>query len=82
MHAARPTAAARNVITDYSWLTNRRAGSRPINPARFSPMPRQGDSGGGWTASVCVRVRVRACVWGGGSGEMVETEGTLIKDED
>lgn len=37
-------ADALNVITDYSWLTNRRAGSGPINPARFSPMPLQGDS--------------------------------------
>lgn len=39
-------ADALNVVTDYSWLTNRRAGSAPINPARFSPMPLQGDSGG------------------------------------
>lgn len=38
-------ADAPNVIADYSWLTNRRAGSGPINPARFSPMPCQGDSG-------------------------------------
>lgn len=37
-------ADALNVVTDYSWLTNRRAGSAPINPARFSPMPLQGDS--------------------------------------
>lgn len=39
-------ADALNVVTDYSWLTNRRAGSAPINPARFSPMPLQGDAGG------------------------------------
>lgn len=39
-------ADALNVVTDYSWLTNRRAGSTPINRARFSPMPFQGDSGG------------------------------------
>lgn len=38
-------ADALNVVTDYSWLTNRRAGSGPINPARFTPMPLQGDSG-------------------------------------
>lgn len=43
-------ADALNVVTDYSWLTNRRAGSGPINPARFSPMPLQGDSGGASTA--------------------------------
>lgn len=34
------------VVTDYSWLTNSRAGSAPINPAGFSPMPLQGDRGG------------------------------------
>lgn len=39
-------ADALNVITDYSWLTNRQAGSAPINPAMFSPMPLQGDPGG------------------------------------
>lgn len=38
-------ADALNVVTDYSWLTNRRAGSAPINLARFSPMPLQGDWG-------------------------------------
>lgn len=42
-------ADALNVITDYSWLTNKQAGSGPINPARFSPMPLQGDSGGAST---------------------------------
>lgn len=36
-------ADALNVVTDYSWLTNRRAGSAPINPTSFSPMPLQGD---------------------------------------
>ena len=41
---------ALNVITDYSWLTNRRAGSAPINPVRFSPIPHQGDLGGVATA--------------------------------
>lgn len=50
MRAARPTADALNVVTDYSWLTNRRAGSRPINPSRFSPMPLQGDSSGALAA--------------------------------
>lgn len=40
-------AHAQNVVTDYSWLTNRRAGSAPINPAGLSPMPLQGDSGEG-----------------------------------
>lgn len=43
-------ADALNVVTDYSWLTNRRAGSAPINPARFSPMPLQGELGGVSTA--------------------------------
>lgn len=43
-------ADALNVVTDYSWLTNRQAGSAPINPARLSPMPLQGDSGGNLTA--------------------------------
>lgn len=43
-------ADALNVVTDYSWLTNRRAGgSGPINPARFTPMPPQGDPGGALT---------------------------------
>lgn len=41
---------ALNVIKDYSWLTNRQAGSAPINPARFSPIPFQGDLGGVATA--------------------------------
>lgn len=44
------SADALNVVTDYSWLTNRQAGSAPINPARLSPMPLQGDSGGNLTA--------------------------------
>lgn len=38
-------ADAPNVVTDYSWLTNRQAGRAPINRAGFSPMPRQGDQG-------------------------------------
>lgn len=42
-------ADALNVVTDYSWLTNRRAGSGPINPPRFTPMPLQGDSGAALT---------------------------------
>lgn len=37
-------ADALNVVTDYSWLTNRQAGSAPINPARFTSMLLQGDS--------------------------------------
>lgn len=45
-------ADALNVVTDYSWLTNRRAGSAPINPTGFSPMPLQGDSGGASMAGV------------------------------
>lgn len=45
MNAHRKAPAdALNVVTDYSWPANRRAGSAPINPARFTSMLLQGDS--------------------------------------
>lgn len=54
MNARRKAPAdALNVVTDYSWLTNRRAGSAPINLARFSSMPLQGDSGGAVGSKWC-----------------------------
>lgn len=67
-------ADALNVVTDYSWLTNRRAGSGPISPLRFTPMPLQGDPGATLTVGGvnCVRQEMH---WLKAQGKMIQQLG-------